>query len=141
MFSSVLRRTFVRNTVTHVSRRMASSVAPSASKVWPWVVGAAATSGAVTYWYGSQGSVGPNKALSATKDAARTKVDEKTIKEAFDRLQKVLPSGHVTSDLDALQFHGYTTNSYHNEGISNIVVYPQNTQHVVDIVKIANELK
>jgi D-lactate dehydrogenase (cytochrome) len=68
------------------------------------------------------------------------KPSQEKLKHAFDRLQRVLPPEHVTVDEDILQNHGYSSNSYHNEGAPNIVVFPRNTQEVVEIVKIANEL-
>jgi D-lactate dehydrogenase (cytochrome) len=149
MISNVLRGTLLRQarhaTIYQAGRRMASTASPSTAplSVWPWAVGAAATSGAAGYWYARQPTAQRQEGvtLAAPKDLARAKVDAQTIKTAFDRLQKVLPPEHVTVDEDALQFHGFTTNSYHNEGAPNIVVYPQNTQQVVDIVNIANDLK
>ncbi|KAI8339337.1 hypothetical protein BC941DRAFT_420206 [Chlamydoabsidia padenii] len=68
------------------------------------------------------------------------KPSQTKLKQAFDRLQQILPPEHVTVDEDILQNHGYSSNSYHNEGAPNIVVFPRNTQEVVDIVKVANEL-
>ncbi|KAI9265161.1 hypothetical protein BDA99DRAFT_437154 [Phascolomyces articulosus] len=66
--------------------------------------------------------------------------DKKAIQQAFHELQALLPSEHVTVDEETLQLHGYSENSYHNEGTPNIVVYPSSTEEVVQIVKIANKL-
>ncbi|KAI8081570.1 uncharacterized protein BX664DRAFT_366861 [Halteromyces radiatus] len=79
---------------------------------------------------------------STVKDS--NKLDKKkpsqtTIQQAFHRLQQVLPPEHVTVDEEILQNHGYSSNSYHNEGSPNIVVFPRNTEEVVELVKIANE--
>jgi hypothetical protein len=144
MISSVLRTSVLRQVRTatcHVARRSASTTAATApTKVWPWALGAAATGGTAGYYYASQPAA---VKVSATppKIQAREKVSAKTIKEAYERLQKVLPAEGVTVDKEALQFHGITSNSYHNEGVPNIVTFPRNTQQVVEIVKIANDLK
>lgn len=62
-----------------------------------------------------------------------------TVAKAFQELSKVLPAEHVTVDEECLQNHGYSNNSYHNEGAPNIVVYPSSTEEVAEIVKIANK--
>lgn len=129
----------MRTVTCHIARRSASTAAATApTKVWPWALGAAATGGAAGYYYAGQPTV---TEVNPSKVQAREKVSTKTIKEAYERLQKVLPAENVTVDEEALQFHGFTSNSYHNEGAPNIVTFPQNTQQVVEIVKIANELK
>ncbi|KAH8551711.1 FAD linked oxidase [Umbelopsis sp. PMI_123] len=148
MISNVLRTSALRQVrsaaACHVSRRTASTATTTtATKVWPWALGAAATSGAAGYWYASQSTASMVKATANTKvskNKARERVSAETIRTAYERLQKVLPAENVTVDQDTLRDHGITTNSYHNEGVPNVVVYPENTQHVVEIVKIANEL-
>jgi D-lactate dehydrogenase (cytochrome) len=62
-----------------------------------------------------------------------------TLKQAFEELRQVLPEEHVTVDEEELQDHGYSNNSYHNEGAPNIVVYPSSTEQVSSIVRIANK--
>jgi D-lactate dehydrogenase (cytochrome) len=62
-----------------------------------------------------------------------------TLVRAFEELRQVLPDEHVTVDEEALQDHGYSNNSYHNEGAPNIVVYPSSTEQVSSIVRIANK--
>jgi D-lactate dehydrogenase (cytochrome) len=144
MISSVLRTSALRQFRTatcHIARRSASTAAATApTKVWPWALGAAATGGAAGYYYAGQPAVKVTE-VTPSKVQTREKVTAKAIKEAYERLQKVLPAENVTVDEEALQFHGFTSNSYHNEGAPNIVTFPQNTQQVVEIVKIANELK
>ncbi|ORX50175.1 hypothetical protein DM01DRAFT_1337847 [Hesseltinella vesiculosa] len=66
--------------------------------------------------------------------------DRSTIQTAFHRLQKVLPAEHVTVDEETLTNHGYSSNSYHNEGAPNIVVMPETTEQVAAIVSIADDL-
>lgn len=61
------------------------------------------------------------------------------VAKAYQELSKVLPAEHVTVDEECLQNHGYSNNSYHNEGAPNIVVYPSSTEEVAEIVKIANK--
>ncbi|KAI8076688.1 uncharacterized protein B0P05DRAFT_545461 [Gilbertella persicaria] len=62
-----------------------------------------------------------------------------TIAQVFKELSNVLPPEHVTVDEEVLQNHGYSNNSYHNEGAPNIVVYPESTEQVAQIVKVANK--
>lgn len=146
MFNSAIKHSLLRQArrnAQHVARRAASTAVPTApGKPWPMVVGAAVASGATSYWYANTNA----SALATPMPPAQpttiaNKVDAKTIQTAFTRLQQVLPAEHVTVDEETLQFHGFTTNSYHNEGAPNIVVYPQSTDDVVKIINIANELK
>ncbi|CAM0134766.1 D-lactate ferricytochrome c oxidoreductase [Umbelopsis sp. WA50703] len=148
MLNSVIRQSLLRQArqnTHHVARRLASTAVPSGQgKPWSIVIGAGAASGAAGYWYANANANvnAPVAPLASTRSTAiTTKVDAKTIQIAFNRLQQVLPPKHVTVDEETLQFHGFTTNSYHNEGAPNIVVYPQSTDDVVKIIKIANELK
>ncbi|KAI7872808.1 hypothetical protein BDF14DRAFT_1872955 [Spinellus fusiger] len=60
------------------------------------------------------------------------------MKQVFYELRGVLPPEHVTVDDEILKAHGYSNNSYHSNGIPNIVVFPSSTEEVVSIVKIAN---
>ncbi|EPB83624.1 hypothetical protein HMPREF1544_09605 [Mucor circinelloides 1006PhL] len=99
------------------------------------------------YWYGSnnkqQQATATTKANNASQFRPQVPVPaipaHETITKAFDELRKVLPAEHVSVDEEALQDHGYSNNSYHNEGAPNIVVYPSNTNEVAAIVKIANK--
>ena len=83
MLSRIVRGTVLRQANrTTVGRRLASTAATTPAKSWPLVL--AATSGAFGYWYANQG-VQPMRAT------IREKVDPKTIKLAFERLQKAFP--------------------------------------------------
>ncbi|KAI9491529.1 hypothetical protein BDB00DRAFT_766871 [Zychaea mexicana] len=97
----------------------------------------AAALGAGYYYYNNNNN---NNNVAIAKSQPTTQSTQSAIQQAFHELQKVLPSEHVTVDEETLQLHGYSNNSYHNEGSPNIVVYPTNTQEVVQIVKIANTL-
>ncbi|KAG2185803.1 hypothetical protein INT43_002240 [Umbelopsis isabellina] len=146
MLNSAIRHSLLRQArrnAQQVARRAASTAVPTApGKPWPIVIGAAAASGAAGYWYANaNASTSATPMTSAQPAAIANKVDAKAIQTAFTRLQQVLPAEHVTVDQETLQFHGFTTNSYHNEGAPNIVVYPQSTDDVVKIINIANELK
>lgn len=103
------------------------------------------------YWYGNhkqQQQQQQGTALSSSSPAlprhTRPQVPvpaiptHDTITKAFNALRQVLPAEHVSVDEEALQDHGYSNNSYHNEGAPNIVVFPTSTQEVADVVKIAN---
>lgn len=76
-----------------------------------------------------------------TLQEPKLNTSRETIQEAFRELQTILPQGHVTVDETVLKEHGYSNNSYHNEGVPNIVVYPRSTEEVASIVKIANRLR
>ncbi|KAF1797500.1 hypothetical protein V8B55DRAFT_1515657 [Mucor lusitanicus] len=95
------------------------------------------------YWYGSQQQqqdttpIRPQQARPQVPVPAIPSHD--TITKAFNELRQVLPAEHVSVDEEALQDHGYSNNSYHNEGAPNIVVFPKSTQEVAEIVKIANK--
>lgn len=99
------------------------------------------------YWYGSNNKEQQATATTEANNASQSRPQvpvpaipaHETITKAFDELRKVLPAEHVSVDEEALQDHGYSNNSYHNEGAPNIVVYPSNTNEVAEIVKIANK--
>lgn len=58
---------------------------------------------------------------------------------AITELRKKFPSeGLVTTDSDVLRAHGYTHLDLHPELPPTVVVYPQSTAQVVEIVQIAN---
>lgn len=93
------------------------------------------------YWAGTKNNL-PEKdetALSHLQVPIPAIPSHDTIAKAFQELSKVLPAEHVTVDEECLQNHGYSNNSYHNEGAPNIVVYPSSTEEVAEIVKIANK--
>ncbi|RUS34686.1 hypothetical protein BC938DRAFT_479178 [Jimgerdemannia flammicorona] len=81
------------------------------------------------------GNVGSSKASIPIKYGTR-----ENLSKALDCLRQVMPSEHVTIDEEELRRHGYSNSSYHNEGLPHVVVYPQNTDEVVQIMKIANEI-
>ncbi|KAG2230753.1 hypothetical protein INT48_006341 [Thamnidium elegans] len=85
------------------------------------------------YWLGTKTPV------PITKVPIPPIANHATIHKVFQDLCTVLPSHHVTVDEEALQDHGYSSNSYHNEGAPNIVVYPTSTAQVSEIVKICNK--
>ncbi|KAF7375704.1 FAD-binding protein [Mycena sanguinolenta] len=67
----------------------------------------------------------------------------KEFSHAIDDLRQVFStrSGVVSTDPDDLKVHGMSTNTYH-EGIDHsVVIYPESTEDVVKIVKIANKYK
>lgn len=49
--------------------------------------------------------------------------------------------GTFTTDLDALHDHGFSLNSYHDGAPHSVVVYPQNTDDVVWVMKVATRYK
>ncbi|KAJ7054125.1 FAD-linked oxidase-like protein [Mycena amicta] len=71
---------------------------------------------------------------------------EKDFSKAIEDMRSVFKGrdGIVSTDVDDLAIHGLSTNSYHagNFGVPyNVVVYPESTADVVQIVKIANKYR
>ncbi|KAI8376133.1 uncharacterized protein BYT42DRAFT_573531 [Radiomyces spectabilis] len=122
------------------------SAAPKRS-LFPWLAGTVAAAGG-GYWLGTSNLQQPVatptteqiQQLGQSSLKEPTVPSHTTIQQAFRKLQAVLPPEHVTVDQDILNQHGYSNNSYHNEGAPNIVVFPRSTEEVAAIVKIANEL-
>lgn len=131
----------------HLRRQLysSSSSQPSASRAAIWfMAGGVASAAAVTGYQQQQikaSSSHGGGGGAATAASASGRAPKSAIRQAFHELQSVLPPEHVTVDEDVLQAHGHSSNSYHNEGIPNIVVYPESTEDVVKIVKIANKLR
>lgn len=133
-----LGRQASRRVGVHLRRRLYSSTSQtSASRAAIWFMAGSMASAAAVLGYQQQ--IKTNCSHGAA--LASGQVPKSAIRQAFHELQSVLPPEHVTVDEDVLQAHGHSSNSYHNEGIPNIVVYPESTQDVVKIVKIANKLK
>ncbi|CDS12666.1 hypothetical protein LRAMOSA04852 [Lichtheimia ramosa] len=132
-----LGRQASRRVGVHLRRRLYSSTSQtSASRAAIWFMAGSMASAAAVLGYQQQ--IKTNCSHGAA--LASGQVPKSAIRQAFHELQSVLPPEHVTVDEDVLQAHGHSSNSYHNEGIPNIVVYPESTQDVVKIVKIANKL-
>ncbi|KAJ6488913.1 FAD-binding domain-containing protein [Mycena sanguinolenta] len=82
----------------------------------------------------------PKTSAGSSKPAYGT---PKEFSQAIDDLRQVFSTreGVVSTDADDLKVHGMSTNTYH-EGIDHsVVVYPESTEDVVKIVKIANKYK
>ncbi|GAA5799299.1 hypothetical protein HPULCUR_004710 [Helicostylum pulchrum] len=92
-----------------------------------------------SYWLGTTTTTNQTTPVTFTKVPIPPIANHTTIHKVFQDLCTVLPPHHVTVDEEALQDHGYSNNSYHNEGAPNIVVYPSSTAQVSDIVKICNK--
>ena len=95
----------------------------------------------LSYWAGTQyGELSPQALVSDVPQVSIPGIPtHATVAKAFRDLTQILPSEHVTLDEETLQNHGYSNNSYHNEGAPNIVVYPSSTEQVAAIVKIADK--
>ncbi|KAJ7763968.1 FAD-linked oxidase-like protein [Mycena maculata] len=63
--------------------------------------------------------------------------------QAVEDLRKTFSvrSGVVSTNPDDLKIHGLSTNTYHTGVDHSVVVYPQSTDDVVKIVKIANKYR
>lgn len=132
-------RVWIKRSLATSRDTVPSSNASARSALWfaAGVTSAAATYAAMHATSKDAGNTGNTRATASKGDSG----GKTAIQQAFKELQEVLPPEHVTVDEDILRHHGYSSNSYHNEGCPNIVVYPRNTQEVVEIVKIANRLR
>jgi D-lactate dehydrogenase (cytochrome) len=90
--------------------------------------------GGTGYWLASKGE--PKTPVIQKRTTMPT---QQTLRKAFKELQTILSPEHVTVDEQILREHGYSDNSYHDEGAPNIVVFPSNTEQVAEIVKIADK--
>ncbi|KAJ7731322.1 FAD-linked oxidase-like protein [Mycena maculata] len=68
---------------------------------------------------------------------------QREFSQAIEELRKTFAvrSGVVSTDPDVLKIHGLSTNTYHTGVDHTVVVYPESTEDVVKIVKIANTYK
>ncbi|KAK7681772.1 hypothetical protein QCA50_015119 [Cerrena zonata] len=57
---------------------------------------------------------------------------------AIKALHSALPGDVVSTDPDVLEVHGFSENDYHPGSSPSVVVFPESTEDVVKIVKIAN---
>lgn len=143
MLASQASRSARRIVLAQSRRRLYSTTATatnSSSSRYQWFamggLTSAAALGAVNYFYNDKS----NNTNIVQQQAKRPEEQNKTaVQKAFYELQELLPAEHVTVDEETLKLHGYSDNSYHNEGVPNIVVFPRNTEEVSHIVKIANK--
>ncbi|KAF7351885.1 FAD-binding protein [Mycena venus] len=98
------------------------------------ICGIAIGLGAAQFRPGSDVSAVPNKPVYGTA---------KEFNQAIGELQKIFStrSGVVSINPDDLQAHGVSTNTYHTGVDHTVVVYPESTEDVVKIVKVANKYK
>ncbi|KAJ7720448.1 FAD-linked oxidase-like protein [Mycena maculata] len=68
---------------------------------------------------------------------------QKEFKHAIEELRKTFAarSDVVSTDPEDLKIHGLSTNTYHTGVDHTVVVYPESTEDVVKIVKVANAYK
>ncbi|KAF7376921.1 FAD-binding protein [Mycena sanguinolenta] len=90
--------------------------------------------GAAQYVSGTKNPTAPLKPVYGTaKDFQQAIEDMRTI---FSTRLEV-----ISTDPDDLKLHGLSTNTYHTGVDHSVVVYPESTEDVVKIVKIANKYK
>ncbi|PCH38627.1 hypothetical protein WOLCODRAFT_136371 [Wolfiporia cocos MD-104 SS10] len=103
--------------------------------------GSAIGAGLGYYYAGGTTQADKNRHVSTSGLNAQYGTPE-DFQRAILELQKALPSeGAVSTDPDDLHTHGYSDNDYHPAFPPSVVVYPQSTEDVVKIVKIANKYK
>ncbi|KAJ7902245.1 hypothetical protein B0H13DRAFT_2513726 [Mycena leptocephala] len=90
--------------------------------------------GAAQFRPGSDVSAVPNKPVYGTAQE---------FSQAICELKKIFStrSGVVSANPDDLQVHSVSTNTYHTGVDHTVVVYPESTEDVVKIVKVANKYK
>ncbi|CEG66966.1 hypothetical protein RMATCC62417_03454 [Rhizopus microsporus] len=111
-----------------------TSSTPIQRTVLPTIALTSLIAGGTGYWLASKSE--PKTSVIQKRAMMPT---QKTLHKAFKELQTILSPEHVTVDEQILQEHGYSNNSYHDEGAPNIVVFPSNTEQVAEIVKIADK--
>lgn len=104
----------------------------------PISIGIATVAAGTGYWAGTQNKNKKSETKSQNVPIP-TIPSHEIILKAFQELIEILPQEHVTVDEESLENHGYSNNSYHNEGAPNIVVYPSSTEQVAEVVKVANK--
>lgn len=111
-----------------------TSSTPIQRTVLPTIALTSLIAGGTGYWLASKSE--PKTSVIQKRAMMPT---QKTLHKAFKELQTILSPEHITVDEQILQEHGYSNNSYHDEGAPNIVVFPSNTEQVAEIVKIADK--
>ncbi|KAJ7140690.1 FAD-linked oxidase-like protein [Mycena epipterygia] len=126
---SVGRRPFIRlySTPTAEPRRGLVALATG-------ICGIAIGFGAAQFFQGSKAPRPSQKPQYGTANEFSTAIEE--LRKAFSARESV-----VSTNPDDLKVHGLSTNSYHTGVDHSVVVYPQSTEDVVKIVKIANQYK
>ncbi|KAJ6483987.1 FAD-linked oxidase-like protein [Mycena sanguinolenta] len=98
------------------------------------ICGIAIGFGAAQYVSGTKNPAAPLKPVYGTaKEFHQAIEDMRTI---FSTRLEV-----ISTDPDDLKLHGLSTNTYHTGVDHSVVVYPESTEDVVKIVKIANKYK
>lgn len=80
--------------------------------------------------------------LTTTKPKAKEKEKSKTydVPALLSDLRAALPLEHqVSTDAEILHAHGFSENDYHPGSTPTVVVYPDSTEDVVGIVKVARK--
>ncbi|KAI0080145.1 hypothetical protein K474DRAFT_1638149 [Panus rudis PR-1116 ss-1] len=63
-------------------------------------------------------------------------------RRAVQDLKDTFPEGDIVStDIEVLEYHGFSENDYHPGSSPSVVVFPQSTDDVVKVVKIANKYR
>ncbi|KAF9264547.1 hypothetical protein L218DRAFT_998520 [Marasmius fiardii PR-910] len=146
---STSRTTTVGNLVTRsIGQRFASTV-PQGKPSLPYttgiLVGSVVVSGALGYVIArKETSVAPSKAAQEKEVSKFGKYGTPQdfvkavaeLKEAFKNDEDA-----VTTDTEELRIHGFSDNDYHPESFHTVIVYPQSTEDVVKIVKIATKYR
>ncbi|KAI0781193.1 D-lactate dehydrogenase cytochrome oxidoreductase [Trametes elegans] len=100
---------------------------------------------------GDAAIVGPQPKV-ATKATVREGIPESStgtqygskedVKKAIEELRKAIPrEGAVNTDPTVLQFYGSSDKSYHPTSPHSVVVHPESTEEVVEIVNVARKYR
>lgn len=127
-----------KHVVLRQQRRCYQGLTATRTNFLPYV-GIATFAAGAGYWLGNKEQIIVPVVPEHPKIPIPAIPNHDTILKAFHELRQVLPAEHVTVDEEALMDHGYSSNSYHNEGAPNIVVYPTSTEEVAEVVKICSK--
>ncbi|PFH45972.1 hypothetical protein AMATHDRAFT_70823 [Amanita thiersii Skay4041] len=111
---------------------------------WPWFTGAllaSAASGLLGYKFAVSGlhldqSGNPSSAHSTTHFGSPTDFNK-----CIEELRGLFPGDATSTDPDDLEAHGFSENDYHPGAVHSVIVYPQSTEDVVQIVKLATKYR
>ncbi|KAF7298036.1 FAD-binding protein [Mycena chlorophos] len=142
--SALLRRVFARAQPSQLLRRAYSTnVPPKHAPNVSLLVAASLSAGALIGFGASRLSPSDAPSLKATGLPKPVYGTAKDFNHAIDDLRRVFSTREdvVSTDPDDLAIHGLSTNTYHAGVPHSVVVYPDSTEDVVQIVKIANKYR
>ncbi|KAF8727625.1 hypothetical protein AX14_007190 [Amanita brunnescens Koide BX004] len=112
-----------------------STSAGRSSRPWTWAAAA------LLAFSGASGFVGYQLALKRNITAKSGFGSKQDYEYAIRDLRALFPGDAASTDPDDLLAHGFSLNDHHPGALHSIIIYPQSTQDVVKIVKIATKYR